>query len=163
MTQQPAASTQTKPVAVFMMGGPAAGKSVVRKAEYGDLLAVDCDDIKAEMPGYDPRNPSACHAESAVEASRRFYAALGTGQSVVYDGTGCATEKYAAFIRAAAQAGYETVLVYVQIDLQTALARNAARERVVPEAIVRERHAFVDEAFGLLRGLVERTRIVVNN
>jgi predicted kinase len=71
-----------QPVAIFMMGGPAAGKSTVRAKMFAGVVAIDSDSIKAEHPEYDESKPWALHEWSSQEASRRFYAALGTGKSV---------------------------------------------------------------------------------
>ena len=152
--------------AIFMMGGPAAGKTTVRKREYDlpalNAIIVDSDAIKAEHSEYDPRDPSRVHAWSSQEATRRFYAAIGTGADVVFDGTGNSAEKYVTFIHAAQASGYETELVYVTCDLHEALRRNAARERVVAEDVVRERHATVATSFEIVSGYVDRVRVVRN-
>ena len=148
--------------AIFMMGGPAAGKSRVRAAQYGACAYVDADEIKREHPDYDPKNPSVVHEWSSQEATRRFYALLGTGQDVVFDGTGNTAEKYVGFIQDAQQAGYATELVYVTTDLATALARNAARERVVSEGIVRDRHARVATSFEIVSRYADTVRVVRN-
>ena len=148
--------------AIFMMGGPAAGKTMVRARDYADATAIDCDAIKAERADYDPKNPSANHEASSQEATRRFYAALGTGQPVVFDGTGNTAEKYVGFVLAAQSAGYETELCYVTTSLATALARNASRARVVPEDVVRERHARVATSFEIVSRYADRVRVVRN-
>ena len=148
--------------AIFMMGGPAAGKSTVRQRDYAGLAVVDCDEIKREHPDYDEKNPSATHDWSSAEATRRFYAALGAGVDVVFDGTGNTAEKYVAFINAAQAAGYATEVCYVATDLATALARNARRARVVPEAVVRERHARVATSFEIVSRYADGVRIVRN-
>lgn len=148
--------------AVFMMGGPAAGKSTVRERDYGEMIVVDADAIKAEDPRFDPLNPNALHEWSSQEATRRFYAALGTGRDVVFDGTGNTAEKYVAFIAAAQACGYATEVCYVATDLATALARNATRPRVVPESVVRDRHARIATSFEIVSRYADAVRVVRN-
>lgn len=158
ITTQPTAT----PRAIFMMGGPASGKSTVRQRLFAGITVVDSDAIKATHPDYNPADPSALHAWSSTEATRAFYAALSTGQDVVFDGTGSNAEKYVAFINAAHAAGYLTEVVYVTTDLGTAIARNAARARVVPEAIVREKHAALAVAVDIVAKYAGSIRIIKN-
>lgn len=148
--------------AIFMMGGPAAGKSTVRAREYADVAFVDCDAIKSQHPAYDPKQPELIHEWSSQEATRRFYALLGQGVDVVFDGTGNTAEKYVAFIQAAQVAGYATEVCYVTTCLATALARNSARARVVPESVVRERHARIATSFEIVSRYADGVRIVRN-
>ena len=148
--------------AIFMMGGPAAGKSTVRARDYAEMTAIDCDAIKAEHPRYDPRQPNVVHEWSSQEATRRFYAALGTGQDVVFDGTGNTAEKYVAFIQAAQVCGYVTEICYVTTDLATALVRNAERDRRVSDDVVRDRHARIATSFEIVSRYADGVRIVRN-
>jgi len=148
------------PKAIFMMGGPASGKSTVREQLFSGLTAIDCDAIKATHPDYDPKNPQLVHEWSSQEATRAFYAALGTGVDVVFDGTGNTAEKYVTFIQTARSAGYTTEVVYVTCDLQTAIARNAARERTVDENIVRSRHATIATSFEIVSRYADAVRVV---
>lgn len=143
-----------------MMGGPAAGKSTVRKARFAEMAVVDCDIIKAGHPDYDPKNPSALHAWSSAAATRQFYAALASGTDVVFDGTGSTAEKYVKFIQDAQAAGYETEVCYVTVSLKTAIARNAARERSVPVEVVREKHSLIATSFDIVSRFADRVTVV---
>lgn len=139
-----------QPTATFMMGGPASGKTRARNAMFQGVEILDCDEIKKELPGYDPKNPSAVHELSATILNRRFYTTLGTGAPFVYDGTGTNAEKYARLFSEARAAGYRVQLVYVPCTLSVALERNAKRDRTVPEAIVREKYESIEFAFEIL-------------
>lgn len=97
-----------------------------------------------------------------MEATRLFYAALGENVDVVFDGTGNSAEKYVNFIMAAHASGYETEVVYVTCDLSVALARNAARARVVAESVVRQRHATVATSFEIVARYASAVRVVRN-
>jgi len=152
-----------RPRAIFMMGGPAAGKSTVRAARYAGLPVVDADAVKSTHPAYDAKNPGALHAWSSEEAMRLFYAALATGADVVYDGTGATAEKYVKFISDAHAAGFDTEVCYVTCTLQTAIARNAARERTVPVEIVREKHALIATSFEIVSRYADRVVVVAND
>jgi len=152
-----------RPIAVFMMGGPAAGKSRVVSDRFEGWKVLDCDAIKAEHPDYDPKNPGALHAWSGEVLTRRFYAQLGTGESFVYDGTGANAERTVAWMEDAKAAGFEIVVCYVACRLTTALKRNAARERVVPEHIVREKYSVIATSFEIVSRYADRVEVVNND
>jgi predicted kinase len=140
-----------KPVAVFMMGGPGAGKGYIRKRQHSDLPVLDCDEIKKSHPEYDPKNPMAIHEWSRQQLARRVFQQLGAGESFVYDGTGSNADKYVHLIEQAQEAGFETVLHYVEAPLNVALDRNSKRERTVDEAIVREKHSTISASFKIVK------------
>lgn len=148
--------------AVFMVGGPAAGKSTVRQDLYPTLTVIDSDQIKEQNPTYDPKQPQLLHEASSKEATRLAFQMISEGKDFVFDGTGSSAEKYVRLINACHEVGYETVAVYVTCDLQTALARNAARPRQVPEAVVREKHAMVATSVDIISRYVGELKIVRN-
>lgn len=151
-----------KAIAVFMVGGPGAGKSFVRDRDFAGVKVVDCDLIKESHPEYDPKNPSALHEWSRVECAKSFFLAIGGDDSFVYDGTGTNAEKMVDWMLKAQEAGFSVQLVYVRCPIQTALRRNAERTRVVPESIVREKHASVETSFNILSGYADSITEVQN-
>jgi predicted kinase len=148
---------------VLMVGSPASGKSTIRRARFSSLPAVDCDDIKAERADYDPKNPQVNHRWSSEEASRRALAFLSTGTSFVFDGTGGNVEKLSMFAQVARSTGMTVKAVFVTCSLETSLTRNAKRERVVADAIVREKYAAVQNAWPLIRTFVDQTQVIVTD
>jgi len=145
---------------VVMVGGPAAGKSSVAKAMFRDLPRVDCDEVKSEHPDYDPKKPWTVHEWSAAEALRRLMGYLSRGESVVYDGTGTNGERLAMLVGMARATGMRVTAVLVTCSVDTAVQRNAGRERVVPEAMLREKHAKVAETWPVVRGMVDAYEVV---
>lgn len=151
-----------QPEAVFMMGGPGAGKGYVRKRMFADLPVVDADSWKARHPEYDPKNPSAIHDWSVTMATKDFFSRLGGTESFVYDGTGTNADRYVDWILKAQSAGFRTRLVYVRTPLQVALKRNAERARTVPEEVVREKHAVIETSFSIVSGYADDVEVVNN-
>lgn len=142
------------PEIVFTMGLPGSGKSTTLK-RMGILEThgiIDPDLIKQELPGYDPKKPWLVHAESARRAEAMFRAALasGVGRHAV-DGTGTTVETMIRRIRQAQLAGFYTRVIYVRVGLNTAIARNAARVRVVPEEVIREKALDMETSVSLLQ------------
>lgn len=147
---------------VIMAGLPGSGKSYVRSRRYSGMEVIDCDDIKKTLPGYDPKNPSAVHAQSKVLESQAIYRALGNGKSFVYDTTATNWAKLVKLIQDAKAIGYSVELCYVRVSLKTSLYRNAHRERVVSKELIKEKAALLPVALEVLSGYVDNY-VVVNN
>ena len=146
-----------------MVGGPGSGKSHTRKQRFGtEYDVLDCDSIKANHPDYDPKNPSLVHEWSSLELGKLFHATIGAGRDFVYDGTGGNAEKYVHLIRLAQSLGYHVTVCYVRCPLIIALRRNAARERVVDESIVRDKHAVIETSFELISPHADTVTVVDN-
>jgi predicted ABC-type ATPase len=152
-------------MAIFSMGLPGAGKSTVIGERFPGGLPVDPDTIKALHPDYDPKNPAALHAWSQEETERLWQATMADRSEdlVIVDGTGTNSDKMVRRIREAQAAGYHCRLVYVRVKLATAIFRNANRERVVPEQIIREKHRDIATAFEIVSGSADSTEIVDND
>lgn len=147
---------------VIMAGLPGSGKSYIRSRKYADLKVIDCDEIKKTLPGYDPKNPGAVHHQSKVLEAEAIYKAFGNAESFVYDTTATNWAKLVKMISDAKAIGYEVELCYVKVSLRTSLTRNAARERVVPEELIKEKFALLPTALDVLSGYVDNY-VVVNN
>tara|TARA_R100001443_G_scaffold108501_1_gene119002 strand:+ start:358 stop:822 length:465 start_codon:yes stop_codon:yes gene_type:complete len=153
------------PVLTLMAGAAGSGKSWVRQndAALAGLPVIDSDELKKLHPDYDPKKPELVHDWSSAEATRAFYAKLAEGESFIFDGTGTRAEKYISMIREANRAGFEVEIVYVKVSLTTSLARNSARERTIPEYVVREQHATIPISIEILRDMVDTFRIIKND
>lgn len=149
---------------IFTMGLPAAGKSYVVSKRYAGYNVLDPDAVKASHPDYDPKNPQALHAWSQEEIEAQFSAALAarSGQWVV-DGTGTNSEKMVRRMNAAAASGFAVTLLYVRCTLATSLKRNAARERNVPESVVRSKARDISTSFDIVAPYAGTVEIVDNN
>ena len=123
--------------AILTMGLPAAGKSTAIRARFGDhdYRLIDPDVVKASHPDYDPKNPSVLHAWSKEITAQQLDDALATGADFILDGTGT-DGKMLGRITRFQDAGYRVTVLYCRVALETALARNAARERVVPDDVI---------------------------
>jgi len=145
---------------VLMVGGSGSGKSTVRADRFNGLPVVDCDEIKKEHAGFDPKNPALVHEWSSAEATRRLMSFVSRGESVVFDSTGSNVDKLAMFANVARSAGMVVVAVLVTCDVEEAVRRDAKRARTVGAAVVRESHARVATAWPVLRTMVDRFEMV---
>ena len=155
-----------KNLAIFTMGLPGSGKSTVanRLFDLDAMDVIDPDAIKADHPDYDPKNPSALHAWSNEQAELIYSASLSAGVLDVFvDGTGTNAEKMIRRMGQAREAGYKVILLYVRVSLETAIQRNADRERVVPEYIIREKALDIAVSFSLATAYADSTTVVDND
>jgi len=148
---------------IFTMGLPAAGKSTWTNQMSG-YTVLDPDAVKESHPEYDPANPHALHAWSQDVIEGRWQECLSSksGKWIV-DGTGTNSEKMVRRIKQAEAAGYSTKLVYVTCSLETSLARNAARERHVPESVIRNKALDISTSFEIVSEYVDCVVVVDNN
>lgn len=150
------------PQLILMMGGSGVGKSTVRTQRFPGMKVLDSDSIKESHPEYDPKDPGALHAWSTQVLMREIYAALGAGESFIYDGTGSNAERAVSIINHAHEVGYSVKVVMVTCPLHVAIERNAKRERVVPEWRVREIHAMLPTSFEIVSRYADEIEVVNN-
>ena len=165
MTTSTLTAASTAPEMIFTMGLPAAGKSTVVEARYAAThTVIDPDAVKEGHKDYDPKNPAALHQWSTEITESQFAGALAaaSGRWVV-DGTGTNAEKMVRKMNAARCAGFTIRLVYVTCTIQTSIARNAARTRVVPAYVIIEKARDIATSFELIAPHADSVEIVKND
>lgn len=147
-----------KPVATFLGGGPASGKSTVMK-DVGDQLVVDPDAIKGKLPEYqkmvkngDKRAAAFAHEESSHLAKVVMTEAAKKKLDFTLDGTGdSGIEKLTKKVAEARKNGHKIDAKYVTVDTDEAVRRAQKRAertgRMVPETTIRATHAAVSRTF----------------
>jgi HK97 family phage portal protein len=154
------------PTALFLGGGPAAGKSVLLKSKPIDTgVIINPDDYKPKLPEYHQMikageskgAASFVHEESSGLAKQATRQAQDEHKSYTLDGTGDSSyDKMHSKIAAARAAGHRIVGRYVTVDTNVAYQRAEKRAlksgRHVPESYLRETHASVS---GVFRRLIE--------
>lgn len=119
----------TKPLLVLLYGFPGSGKSFFARQLCEQLVSVHVqgDRIRSELF----ENPTYAKDENHVVSSLMNYMTgefLNAGVSVVYDTNAMRAVQRRALRNMATKAGAETVLVWLQIDQETAFARAARRD-----------------------------------
>ena len=138
-----------------MVGLPGAGKTTYARTVLRRAARVSMDDLRLMLHGtqYDARYEPFVH-----EAARKLLDALAAranadGFDVVFDATNVTRAFRAECVKRARRFGMEPICVYCEVDLATALERNAGRDAAVPTQVVRRFHAQLeppaeDEGFG---------------
>jgi predicted kinase len=135
-----------KPIAIFMMGLPASGKStsIVKVAEMykldlDSLIHVDPDIFMSILEGYDSSKASDFNKIGVQISSKILSKIYETPKyNYVYYGTGKSYTSYITMINKAKKLGYETLLVYVKLDVLEAIKRSKKRQRRLSESIIKE-------------------------
>ena len=161
--------------AFFLAGGPGSGKSyVVRKTTGGTgLQTVNSDDaferyleaagLSKKMPSSEekPRDVERARAKKVTKARQGGYIEGRLG--LIIDGTGKDYDKIAAQSIKLKQLGYDTHMIFVNTSLDTALERNAKRERSVPESLAIKSWKEVQSNIGKFSQHFRQNFIVVDN
>ena len=166
MTMNSEQDTTATAEMIFTMGLPGAGKStVIKKNKIGEgATVIDPDAVKETHPDYDPKDPQALHVWSKKITDKQFADACFAGEGkFIIDGTGTNAEKMVGKMRQAQSAGFTCKLLYVQVSLATSLKRNAARERNVPEYVVREKSEDIATSFDIVARYADEVTVISND
>jgi len=161
--------------AFFLAGGPGSGKSyVVRKTTGGTgLRIINSDDafelylkkagLSQKMPKSEeePRDVERKRAKKVTKARQANYVEGRIG--LIIDGTGKDYDKIAKQSIQLRQLGYDTHMIFVNTSLDTALARNAKRDRSVPEDITVKSWKSVQSNIGKFSQHFRQNFLVVDN
>lgn len=127
------------PSVVMMVGVPRSGKSYIAE-QLGSLLditVVSSDACREELSG-DANDQTVSEGAWALVYDRA-QALVDAGQSVIVDGTHKDKLRRHEDAQWYRDIGTRSVLaVWVDVPIATALARNATRERVVPEHVIND-------------------------
>jgi len=161
--------------AFFLAGGPGSGKSyVVRQTTGGTgLKVVNSDDdferllgkaqLSLKMPASEeePRNKVRARAKDLTQMRKDNYLAGRLG--LIIDGTGREFGKIQKQKAGLEALGYDCYMIFVNTSLDTALQRNAARSRSVPETITIKSWKDVQANIGQFNNLFKGDMIIVDN
>ena len=161
--------------AFFLAGGPGSGKSYVVKRGTGGLgmKIVNSDDIfekylkdaglSMKMPKSEeePRDKLRDKAKAVTKARMGNYVEGRLG--LIVDGTGKEYDKIAKQATQLKQLGYDVHMIFVNTSLDTALERNAKRDRSVPESITIKSWNNVQKNMGKFSQYFRQNFMVVDN
>jgi len=161
--------------AFFLAGGPGSGKSYVVKRGTGGLglKIVNSDDVfekylkdaglSMKMPKSEeePRDKLRDKAKSVTKSRMGNYVDGRLG--LIIDGTGKEYDKIAKQATQLKQIGYDVHMIFVNTSLETALKRNAKRDRTVPRSIATKSWKTVQSNMGKFSQYFRQNFIVVDN
>ena len=162
--------------AVFLAGGPGSGKSFIvgktalttlglKLINSDDAFEVQLKKIGLDTTPEDIFSPAgqAVRGKAKALTKLRQKLALNGRLGLVVDGTGKDFDKIKRQSDELKRIGYETGMIFVNTDLDTALARNRARKRTLPDADVTKMWKAVQNNIGKFQQYYGDKFIVVDN
>ncbi len=149
---------------LFLCGLPNSGKStVIKKLSYIPFHNIDMDkflklfadkegvdlDLRYDAP--DLSKKTNLRIISRDLATDKMLSAINSLLAIVVDGTGRDPMLMINQMKTYEKWGYDTAMLYVDIDLKTALKRNEVRDRKVPEKVIRDAHEKLVENINFYR------------
>ena len=162
--------------AFFLAGGPGSGKSWVssKTLSGAGMKVINSDSafeslLKREKMSLDFKGYSDAELirrdEIRAKAKRMTAASLGAAiegrLGLIIDSTGRNVPKIEAEQSHMRAIGYDTFMVFVNTTLEVAIARNNARPRKLPDAIVIQNHKEVQGNIGKLQNMFGTNNFVV--
>lgn len=123
---------------IILCGVPGSGKSTkAAKLEKGGFFRLSADAIRGEL--YGDENVQGDQYQIFGILYKRFSEALKAGKDIVIDNTNINRKARARYVREGRDKNYDIFLWLMPMDVERAIAQNNARERVVPEDVIRKR------------------------
>jgi predicted kinase len=161
---------------VLLAGGPGSGKSfMVRKTALQALgfTLINSDlpfeslmrklNLDFKMPESEKEQRDAARESAKATTDKKQTLALQGRLGLVIDGTGRDYEKITGIRAKLSLLGYEAVMVFVNTDLETALARNAKRDRSVPEELAKKLWKDVQNNLGKFQQAFGQNFFILDN
>lgn len=154
--------------AVFTIGGPGSGKSTVSSKLLGasGLRPVDIDRFyqmildKNEISG---GYADEVYKQAAIKNEKRRNLLMQGRLGLVIDGTGRRVGRILVIKNQLESIGYDTMALFVNTDLRTALERNELRTRKVDPELVKKMHQEVTDNLGELQRMFGNRMMIVDN
>ena len=161
--------------AIFLAGSPGAGKTFIARKLAGTfqgLKQVNMDtvfkfllkqkNLSLKMPaGEKPeREIERQKSKEIVAKQQQTYAEGGLGMLI--DSTGRIYDTVARIKQELEDIGYETTMVFVNADLDTAIRRNRNRPRSLPNELIHKNYAIIQQNLGKFQRLFDDV-LVINN
>ena len=162
--------------AIFFAGSPGSGKTYVARKLAGafqGLKQVNMDNIfkflmkqknlswKMPPEEHPEREKQRQRSKELIAKQQQTYAEGGLG--LLIDSTGRIYETVARIKQELENTGYETTMIFVNTDLQTALRRNKERERTLPDNLIHKNYAVIEQNLGKFQRLFNDVHIITNS
>jgi len=162
--------------AIFFAGSPGAGKTYIARklaGVFGGLKQVNMDIIFKHLmtkknlswkmpPEEEPeREKQRQRSKELVAKQQQTYADSGLG--LLIDSTGRILGTVRRIKDELEDKGYETTMIFVNTDLETALRRNKERERTLPDKLIHQNHDVIEQRLGEFQRMFNDVHIIDNS
>ena len=162
--------------AIFLAGGPGSGKGYVAQQlglQARGLKVINSDDafeylmrkrkLSFDMPPQEQPDRDVARQRAKDLTNKRQDIYLDGRLGIIIDGTAKDPNKMAKLKAELESIGYQTMMVFVNTSLRTALQRNLLRDRKVPTDIVTQSHKQVQTNKDTLSDVFAPNYVEVNN
>jgi predicted kinase len=162
--------------AIFLAGGPGSGKGYVAQQlglQARGLKVINSDDafeylmrkrkLSFDMPPQEQPDRDVARQRAKDLTNKRQDIYLDGRLGIIIDGTAKDPNKMAKLKTELEAIGYQTMMVFVNTSLRTALQRNLLRDRKVPTDIVTQSHKQVQTNKDTLSDVFAPNYVEVNN
>ena len=162
--------------AIFFAGSPGAGKTyVARKLAdvFQGLKQVNMDiifkhlmtkkNLSWKMPPEEEPEREKQRQRSKELVSKQQQSLSDSGLGLLVDSTGRIYETVEKIKNSLEDKGYETTMVFVNTDLQTALRRNKERERTLPDKLIHQNFEVIEQNLGRFQRLFNDVHLIDNS
>ena len=162
--------------AIFFAGSPGSGKTYVARQLAGvfqGLKQVNMDSVFKHLmtqkklswkmpPEEEPeREKQRQRSKELVAKQQQTYAEGGLG--LLIDSTGRIYDTVARIKQELEDTGYETTMIFINTDLETALRRNKERERTLPDELIHKNYKIIEQNIGRFQRLFDDIHIINNS
>ena len=162
--------------AIFFAGSPGAGKTYVARKLAGvfqGLKQVNMDiwfkrlmtkkNLSWDMPDKEEpeREIERQRSKELVAKQQQTYADSGLG--LLIDSTGRILVTIRRIKDDLEDKGYETTMIFVNTDLETALRRNKERERTLPDKLIHKNFEIIDQRLGEYQRMFNDVLVIDNS
>ena len=162
--------------AIFFAGSPGAGKTYVARklaGVFGGLKQVNMDiifkhlmtkkNLSWKMPPEEEPEREKQRQRSKELVAKQQQSHTEGGLGLLIDSTGRIYETIERIKKEIEDKGYETTMVFVNTDLETALRRNKERERTLPDKLIHQNHDVIEQRLGEFQRMFNDVHIIDNS
>ena len=162
--------------AIFMAGGAGSGKSFVVRNVLGQFQGLkvlnndkflkylmDKEGLSLKMPSKEKAKRDVVRTKAKEMADKQEQLWRDGRLGIVLDGTGRDLEKTGAIKAKLDDLGYDTMMLYVNTNLKTAIRRNYERERTVPLSVLKKNWNVIQNNIGQFQGMFKGDFHVFDN
>ena len=162
--------------AIFFAGAPGSGKTYVARKLAGTfqgLKQVNMDiwfkrlmtkkNLSWDMPDKEEPEREIERQKSKELVAKQQQSYTDSGLGLLIDSTGRIYETIERIKNELESKGYETTMIFVNTDLQTALRRNRQRERQLQDKIIHKNFGIIEQNLGKFQRLFNDVHIIDNS
>ena len=154
-------------VFLLIIGGSASGKNYIHGKYFSKIDLVDVDEITKELSGGDFEKARKMVSKAISIANKEVEKYFQDGKSVAQVSTGSGDKAVSNKLKKAQEAGFETALVLIDVDVKKAIKRNEKRaaqgkQGLIPDWKVEKTNQAARETFNKVKSEATYSLVIKN-